>query len=159
MSFAVVMLWCLCVFVPSGAVVQPLPSSHLIFRAPSQAAGKCWMDALELAVRCSSILIRSMTSSSKSDNNSISSSTLAANKWNESDYEKHFKDQGEPLGLCERENVCVWMWVGVWVWVCKRMEKALFGNSHRSVYVLYLDFCISIQCVFSMHRIFSSRIY
>nr|XP_045622637.1 oxysterol-binding protein-related protein 8-like isoform X5 [Procambarus clarkii]XP_045622638.1 oxysterol-binding protein-related protein 8-like isoform X5 [Procambarus clarkii] len=77
-----------------GAVVQPLPSSHLIFRAPSQAAGKCWMDALELAVRCSSILIRSMTSSNKSDaNNSINSSTLAADKWNESDYEKHFKDQ------------------------------------------------------------------
>nr|XP_027213749.1 oxysterol-binding protein-related protein 8-like isoform X3 [Penaeus vannamei] len=77
-----------------GAVVQPFPSSHLIFRAPSQAAGKCWMDALELAVRCSSILIRSMTSSSKADaNNSITSSTLAADKWNESDYEKHFKDQ------------------------------------------------------------------
>ncbi|XP_066967244.1 oxysterol-binding protein-related protein 8 isoform X21 [Macrobrachium rosenbergii] len=77
-----------------GAVVQPLPSSHLIFRAPSQAAGKCWMDALELAVRCSSILIRSMTTSSKSDaNNSIDSTTLAADKWNESDYEKHFKDQ------------------------------------------------------------------
>ncbi|XP_045121267.1 oxysterol-binding protein-related protein 8-like isoform X14 [Portunus trituberculatus] len=76
-----------------GAVVQPLPSSHLIFRAPSQAAGKCWMDALELAVRCSSILIRSMTSSSKSDNNTLTSSTLTANKWNESDYEKHFKDQ------------------------------------------------------------------
>ncbi|XP_050711645.1 oxysterol-binding protein-related protein 8-like isoform X10 [Eriocheir sinensis] len=76
-----------------GAVVQPLPSSHLIFRAPSQAAGKCWMDALELAVRCSSILIRSMTSSSKADNNSLASSTLASNKWDESDYEKHFKDQ------------------------------------------------------------------
>ncbi|KAK8376645.1 hypothetical protein O3P69_009925 [Scylla paramamosain] len=76
-----------------GAVVQPLPSSHLIFRAPSQAAGKCWMDALELAVRCSSILIRSMTSSSKADNNTLTSSTLTANKWNESDYEKHFKDQ------------------------------------------------------------------
>lgn len=77
-----------------GAVVQPLPSSHLIFRAPSQAAGKCWMDALELAVRCSSILIRSMTSSNKADaNNTINTSTLAADKWNESDYEKHFKDQ------------------------------------------------------------------
>ncbi|XP_042209421.1 oxysterol-binding protein-related protein 8-like isoform X1 [Homarus americanus] len=77
-----------------GAVVQPLPSSHLIFRAPSQAAGKCWMDAMELAVRCSSILIRSMTSSNKTDaNNSINSSTLAADKWNESDYEKHFNDQ------------------------------------------------------------------
>ena len=79
----------------AGAVVQPLPSSHLIFRAPSQAAGKCWMDALELAVRCSSILIRSMTSPNKTDaNNALSTSMLAADKWNESDYEKHFKDQG-----------------------------------------------------------------
>ena len=40
-----------------GAVVQPLPTSHLIFRAPTNAAGKCWMDALELALRCSSLLI------------------------------------------------------------------------------------------------------
>ena len=39
-----------------GAVVQPLPTSHLIFRAPTNAAGKCWMDALELALRCSSLL-------------------------------------------------------------------------------------------------------
>ncbi|CAL4059523.1 unnamed protein product, partial [Meganyctiphanes norvegica] len=79
-----------------GAVVQPLPSSHLIFRAPSQAAGKCWMDALELAVRCSSILIRSMTSPNKTDaNNSINSKILDADKWDEADYEKHFKDQGE----------------------------------------------------------------
>lgn len=44
-----------------GALVQPLPMSHLIFRAPSEAAGKCWMDALELSLRCSSLLMRSMT--------------------------------------------------------------------------------------------------
>ena len=29
-----------------GAVVQPLPTSHCIFRAPNNAAGRCWMDAL-----------------------------------------------------------------------------------------------------------------
>merc|ERR1712106_636537 len=53
-------------------------------------------DALELAVRCSSILIRSMTSPNKTDaNNSINSSILAADKWDEADYEKHFKDQGD----------------------------------------------------------------
>ena len=45
-----------------GAVVQPLPTSHLIFRAPNNAAGKCWMDALELALRCSSLLLRTMSS-------------------------------------------------------------------------------------------------
>ncbi|CAG0902089.1 unnamed protein product [Darwinula stevensoni] len=43
-----------------GAVCQPLPTSYLIFRAPSQAAGKCWMDGLELALRCSSLLKRSL---------------------------------------------------------------------------------------------------
>merc|ERR1719481_612915 len=48
-----------------GAVVQPLPTSHLIFRAPTNAAGKCWMDALELALRCSSLL-----TSRKSNRNS-----------------------------------------------------------------------------------------
>lgn len=42
-----------------GAVVQPLPTAYLIFRAPSQAAGKCWMDALELSLRCSALLLRS----------------------------------------------------------------------------------------------------
>lgn len=45
-----------------GAVVQPLPTSHCIFRAPNNPAGKCWMDALELALRCSSLLLRTMSS-------------------------------------------------------------------------------------------------
>ncbi|KAF2363303.1 Pleckstrin domain [Trinorchestia longiramus] len=71
-----------------GAVVQPLPSSHLIFRAPSQAAGKCWMDAMELAVRCSSILLRSMTASPGKD--AVDGRTK---EWNEADFEKHFMDQ------------------------------------------------------------------
>ncbi|XP_025085322.1 oxysterol-binding protein-related protein 8-like isoform X4 [Pomacea canaliculata] len=44
-----------------GAFVQPLPYSYCIFRAPSEAAGKCWMDALELALKCTSLLKRSMT--------------------------------------------------------------------------------------------------
>ena len=30
-------------------------------RAPNNAAGKCWMDALELALRCSSLLLRTMS--------------------------------------------------------------------------------------------------
>lgn len=47
-----------------GAVVQPLPTSHCIFRAPNSAAGRCWMDALELALRCSSLLLRTMASAS-----------------------------------------------------------------------------------------------
>lgn len=85
------------IIICTGAMVQPLPSSHLIFRAPSQAAGKCWMDALELALRCSSILLRSMTT--KSDPNSNPQNSVPdSKKWNESDYEKHFKDQGEWVG-------------------------------------------------------------
>ncbi|XP_048401285.1 oxysterol-binding protein-related protein 8-like isoform X3 [Stegostoma tigrinum] len=42
-----------------GSITQPLPSSYLIFRAASDSDGRCWMDALELAVRCSSLLKRS----------------------------------------------------------------------------------------------------
>ncbi|KAG6463803.1 hypothetical protein O3G_MSEX014083, partial [Manduca sexta] len=41
-----------------GAVVQPLPTAHLIFRAPSQAAGHCWLDGLELALKCSNAMLR-----------------------------------------------------------------------------------------------------
>ncbi|KAF6333833.1 oxysterol binding protein like 5 [Rhinolophus ferrumequinum] len=39
-----------------GSITQPLPSSHLIFRAASESDGRCWLDALELALRCSSLL-------------------------------------------------------------------------------------------------------
>ncbi|CAB3367713.1 Hypothetical predicted protein [Cloeon dipterum] len=66
-----------------GAVVLPLPTAYLIFRANSQAAGKCWMDALELGLRCSSLLIRS---SSGRD----STPQVQENNW---DYEQHFVDQ------------------------------------------------------------------
>ncbi|XP_072128393.1 oxysterol-binding protein-related protein 5-like isoform X2 [Mobula birostris] len=41
-----------------GSITQPLPSSYLIFRAASESDGRCWMDALELALRCSSLLKR-----------------------------------------------------------------------------------------------------
>lgn len=71
-----------------GAVVQPLPTSYLIFRAPSQAAGKCWMDALELSLRCSSLLVRSMS------NRSTAGSINHETQWSEADYEKHFTDHG-----------------------------------------------------------------
>ncbi|XP_069760442.1 oxysterol-binding protein-related protein 8 isoform X3 [Narcine bancroftii] len=41
-----------------GSITQPLPSSYLIFRAASESDGRCWMDALELALKCSSLLKR-----------------------------------------------------------------------------------------------------
>ena len=71
-----------------GAVVQPLPTSHLIFRAPTNAAGKCWMDALELALRCSSLL-----SSRKPNRNSsyIDDTGEVKHLEDEDDVEKHFK--------------------------------------------------------------------
>ena len=59
-----------------GAVVQPLPTSHLIFRAPNNAAGKCWMDALELALRCSSLLLRTMSSSASATSSSSASAQV-----------------------------------------------------------------------------------
>ena len=99
----------------TAAPVQPLPTSHLIFRVSSQGAGKCWMDALELALKCSSLLIRSM--STRNNNaagghgaaepptagataNGAHGAALVPNlgtselHWNESDFEKHFKDHG-----------------------------------------------------------------
>ena len=45
----------------SELLTRPTPS-FLPFRAPNNAAGKCWMDALELALRCSSLLLRTMSS-------------------------------------------------------------------------------------------------
>lgn len=82
-----------------GAVVQPLPTSYLIFRAPSQAAGKCWMDALELSLRCSSLLLRSNSSCGGTPvqyNNTTTTETSISHEtqWSEADYEKHFNDQG-----------------------------------------------------------------
>ncbi|XP_067849834.1 oxysterol-binding protein-related protein 5 isoform X2 [Heptranchias perlo] len=48
-----------------GSITQPLPSSYLIFRAASESNGRCWMDALELALRCSSLLKRSTVKDGK----------------------------------------------------------------------------------------------
>lgn len=83
-----------------GAVVQPLPTSYLIFRAPSQAAGKCWMDALELSLRCSALLVRSIstnpTEEGEAPNETATSGTSShETQWSEADYEKHFVEHGE----------------------------------------------------------------
>lgn len=77
-------------------MVQPLPTSYLIFRAPSQAAGKCWMDALELSLRCSGLLLRS--NSAQGTTHSVTGTEASIShetQWSEADYEKHFKDQGK----------------------------------------------------------------
>jgi len=72
--------------------VQPLPTAYLIFRAPSQAAGKCWMDALELSLRCSSLLVRSMSNKSSGVQDTTANHET---QWSEADYEKHFTDHGK----------------------------------------------------------------
>uniref|UniRef100_A0AAY4C4Y3 Oxysterol-binding protein n=1 Tax=Denticeps clupeoides TaxID=299321 RepID=A0AAY4C4Y3_9TELE len=55
-----------------GSITQPLPSSHLIFRAVSELDGRCWMDALELALSCSSLY--KLTSKAGRDGEQSSSS-------------------------------------------------------------------------------------
>ncbi|XP_018621108.2 oxysterol-binding protein-related protein 8-like isoform X3 [Scleropages formosus] len=50
-----------------GSITQPLPSSHLIFRAISESDGRCWMDALELALKCSGLLKRTMIREGKEE--------------------------------------------------------------------------------------------
>lgn len=67
-----------------GAVVQPLPNSYSIFRAPSQASGMCWLDGLEISLRNDSALIRSISTKS------TCGSTSHETQWSEADYEKHF---------------------------------------------------------------------
>ncbi|XP_061663532.1 oxysterol-binding protein-related protein 8 isoform X6 [Syngnathoides biaculeatus] len=56
-----------------GSITQPLPSSHLIFRAASESDGRCWMDALELALKCSSLLKRTMIREGKEDMSTVAS--------------------------------------------------------------------------------------
>ncbi|XP_039206699.1 oxysterol-binding protein-related protein 5 isoform X2 [Crotalus tigris] len=48
-----------------GSITQPLPSSYLIFRAASESDGRCWLDALELALRCSSLFRLSASKQAK----------------------------------------------------------------------------------------------
>ncbi|XP_041788178.1 oxysterol-binding protein-related protein 8 isoform X3 [Anopheles merus] len=79
-----------------GAVVQPLPTSYLIFRAPSQAAGKCWMDALELSLRCSALLVRSVLNIDTNLSEGATSTTHET-QWSEADYEKHFDEHAPRL--------------------------------------------------------------
>eukprot|EP00058_Branchiostoma_floridae_P005537 XP_002591025.1 hypothetical protein BRAFLDRAFT_69422 [Branchiostoma floridae] len=96
------------------AITQPLPTSYLILRAATDAdvheihetlvyvhdwPGRCWMDAMELSLRCSSLLMRSMVKDAAT-NGQQSMSTLDTSdpnqqsrtlSWNESDIERHFQ--------------------------------------------------------------------
>ncbi|KAL2309670.1 hypothetical protein Nmel_005887 [Mimus melanotis] len=104
-----------------GAITLPLPSSYLIIRAASESDGRCWMDALELALKCSSLLKRTMIREGKEhDLNSSADSThvsfyglLRANNLhsgenlplNDSEIERHhFKDQDTYSDKSDKEN-------------------------------------------------------
>ncbi|KAK0141049.1 Oxysterol-binding protein-related protein 5 [Merluccius polli] len=58
-----------------GSITQPLPSSHLIFRAASESDGRCWMDALELALSCSSLYKLTTKGGRETDFNASSDSS------------------------------------------------------------------------------------
>lgn len=104
-----------------GSITQPLPSSYLIIRAASESDGRCWMDALELALKCSSLLKRTMIREGKEhDLNSSGENTqvtfyglLRANnlhsgehfQLNDSEIERHhFKDTDMYSDKSDREN-------------------------------------------------------
>uniref|UniRef100_A0A8C6UX92 Oxysterol-binding protein n=1 Tax=Neogobius melanostomus TaxID=47308 RepID=A0A8C6UX92_9GOBI len=93
-----------------GSITQPLPSSHLIFRAASESDGRCWMDALELALKCSGLLKRTMIREGKEDTtvatggeHSINFYSLlrAHNMFNDSD---HLKDPDLYSDKSDREQ-------------------------------------------------------
>ncbi|XP_021114164.1 oxysterol-binding protein-related protein 8 isoform X5 [Heterocephalus glaber] len=104
-----------------GSITQPLPSSYLIIRATSESDGRCWMDALELALKCSSLLKRTMIREGKEHDLSISSDSthvtlyglLRANnlhsgdnfQLNDSEIERQqFKDQDMYSDKSDKEN-------------------------------------------------------
>uniref|UniRef100_A0A672TQ77 Oxysterol-binding protein n=1 Tax=Strigops habroptila TaxID=2489341 RepID=A0A672TQ77_STRHB len=97
-----------------GSITQPLPSSYLIIRAASESDGRCWMDALELALKCSSLLKRTMIREGKEhDLNSSADSThvslygllRANNLLNDSEIERHhFKDHDMYSDKSDKEN-------------------------------------------------------
>ncbi|XP_050790804.1 oxysterol-binding protein-related protein 8 isoform X2 [Gopherus flavomarginatus] len=104
-----------------GSITQPLPGSYLIIRAASESDGRCWMDALELALKCSGLLKRTMIREGKEhDLNSSTESTqvslyglLRANNLhsaesfplNDSEIERHhFKDQDVYSDKSDKEN-------------------------------------------------------
>uniref|UniRef100_F7A3Q9 Oxysterol-binding protein n=1 Tax=Xenopus tropicalis TaxID=8364 RepID=F7A3Q9_XENTR len=104
-----------------GSITQPLPSSYLIIRAASESDGRCWMDALELALKCSSLLKRTMIREGKehdlnssADNSHVGFygllrvNNLHSNEnfqLNDSEIERHhFKDQDTYSDKSDKDN-------------------------------------------------------
>ncbi|CAG2108237.1 unnamed protein product [Medioppia subpectinata] len=89
------------------SIMFPLPMSYVIFRAPSESAGKKWMEAIELSLQCSTILMRNLShresvpntpapNSSTPDSGHTFPELIATGNLslvlNESEIEKHFGD-------------------------------------------------------------------
>ncbi|CAI5455147.1 unnamed protein product [Caenorhabditis angaria] len=85
--------------------LNPLNTSFLICRAPSDQAGRCWMDALELSFKCTGLLKRTMNQlGEKHDESGMvegsrdesrlsrdSDGDDGSTKFSETDAEKHFQ--------------------------------------------------------------------
>ncbi|XP_041984272.1 oxysterol-binding protein-related protein 8 isoform X1 [Aricia agestis] len=76
-----------------GAVVQPLPTAHLIFRAPSQAAGHCWLDGLELALKCSNAMLRCSRSRPEA---AVETDAPTQTNISHEELERHFNEHAKP---------------------------------------------------------------
>jgi hypothetical protein len=63
-----------------GAITFPLPMNYLICRATDETAGRCWIDALELTMKCSKLLKKPYsTSITTTTEDSIISSPIPSN--------------------------------------------------------------------------------
>uniref|UniRef100_A0A671R3N3 Oxysterol-binding protein n=1 Tax=Sinocyclocheilus anshuiensis TaxID=1608454 RepID=A0A671R3N3_9TELE len=75
-----------------GSITQPLPSNYLIFRAASESDGRCWMDALELALSCSSLSKMTAKSGRDGDLSGSSESSHILQLLNDSMLENHMEN-------------------------------------------------------------------
>ncbi|KPJ00493.1 Oxysterol-binding protein-related protein 8 [Papilio xuthus] len=85
-----------------GAVVQPLPTAHLIFRAPSQAAGHCWLDGLELALQCSNAMLR--CSRSRPEATLEPETPAAQTNISHEELERHFNEHVKQIDSSTRSS-------------------------------------------------------
>ncbi|CAF0732153.1 unnamed protein product [Rotaria sordida] len=60
-----------------GALTFPLPMNYLICRASDETAGRCWIDALELTMKCSKLLKKPYSTSIQSDDLIINSPIIS----------------------------------------------------------------------------------
>src|SRR6218665_1244858 len=111
--------------------------------------GKCWMDALELALRCSSLLIRTMAKEVKEDASAEASSSISDNgspveaspfqgengtafrsavpmEMNDSDCERHFYSCGEAFVLSSCFATCLYLCVSVCMCVCLCVSVCMY---------------------------------